>query len=45
MYDASTARTYRLRTKESGWDYRFFPEPDLPPLVIDAVRVCGGVGS
>jgi aspartyl-tRNA(Asn)/glutamyl-tRNA(Gln) amidotransferase subunit B len=27
--------TYRMRTKESSDDYRYFPEPDLPPLRVD----------
>jgi aspartyl-tRNA(Asn)/glutamyl-tRNA(Gln) amidotransferase subunit B len=28
--------TYRMRVKESSDDYRYFPEPDLPPLRVDA---------
>ena len=28
--------TYRMRAKESSDDYRYFPEPDLPPLHLDA---------
>lgn len=31
--------TTRLRRKEGQVDYRFFPEPDLPPLVIEDARV------
>ncbi len=42
-FDSSVGRTYAMRSKENATDYRFFPEPDLPPLVledgfIDAVK-------
>src|SRR5438876_2375745 len=29
------AETYRMRSKETSDDYRYFPEPDLPPLRVD----------
>ncbi len=29
------AETYRMRAKETSDDYRYFPEPDLPPLHVD----------
>ena len=29
--------TYRMRVKETSDDYRYFPEPDLPPLQVDTV--------
>ncbi|MFL5684538.1 MAG: Asp-tRNA(Asn)/Glu-tRNA(Gln) amidotransferase subunit GatB [Chloroflexota bacterium] len=29
------AATYRMRSKETSDDYRYFPEPDLPPLHVD----------
>jgi len=34
-FDAETGNTSPLRSKETANDYRYFPEPDLPPLVID----------
>ena len=33
-YDDATQRTTSLRSKEDAHDYRYFPEPDLPPLVL-----------
>lgn len=39
LWDASTGRTQSMRSKEGAHDYRYFPEPDLPPLVVDAARV------
>lgn len=33
-FDADTGRTARLRSKEDAVDYRFFPEPDLPPVEV-----------
>jgi len=36
LYNAQEGRTYSMRSKEQAHDYRYFPEPDLPPLVVDA---------
>jgi aspartyl-tRNA(Asn)/glutamyl-tRNA(Gln) amidotransferase subunit B len=33
-FDADTSKTYLLRSKEEAHDYRYFPCPDLPPVVI-----------
>ena len=35
LWDASEQRTKVMRTKEQAHDYRYFPEPDLVPVVID----------
>ena len=34
-WDENRQRTVLQRSKESSEDYRYFPEPDLPPLVVD----------
>ena len=34
LFDPDTGETRMMRTKEDAQDYRYFPDPDLPPLVI-----------
>ncbi|WP_018963888.1 Asp-tRNA(Asn)/Glu-tRNA(Gln) amidotransferase subunit GatB [Coprothermobacter platensis] len=33
-FDEKTGKTRTMRTKQSSADYRYFPEPDLPPLIL-----------
>jgi aspartyl-tRNA(Asn)/glutamyl-tRNA(Gln) amidotransferase subunit B len=39
LWDASAGRTFSMRSKEEAHDYRYFPEPDLPPVVASVERV------
>ena len=34
LYNSAEGRTYSMRSKEQAHDYRYFPDPDLPPLVV-----------
>jgi aspartyl-tRNA(Asn)/glutamyl-tRNA(Gln) amidotransferase subunit B len=46
LFDPDTGETRAMRTKEDSADYRYFPDPDLPPLVIGrdwVERVKGGM--
>ncbi|ANH69842.1 Asp-tRNA(Asn)/Glu-tRNA(Gln) amidotransferase subunit GatB [Mitsuaria sp. 7] len=36
LYNPDTGETRAMRTKEDAADYRYFPDPDLPPLMISA---------
>ena len=40
-WDDGRQATYRMRAKETSEDYRYFPEPDLPPLRVDAAWIEG----
>ncbi len=35
LYNSNEGKTYAMRSKEQAHDYRYFPEPDLLPLVVD----------
>jgi aspartyl-tRNA(Asn)/glutamyl-tRNA(Gln) amidotransferase subunit B len=39
LFDPSTGKTAAMRSKEEAHDYRYFPEPDLLPLVVEEAQV------
>ena len=39
LFDPDTGETRMMRSKEDAHDYRYFPDPDLPPLVIEPARI------
>ncbi len=39
LWDEAAGRTRTMRSKEDAHDYRYFPEPDLPHLVISTARI------
>ena len=39
LWDAEKGETRSMRSKENAQDYRYFPEPNLPPLRIEASQV------
>ena len=39
LWNERESKTYSMRSKEEAHDYRYFPEPDLPPLIIAEVEV------
>ncbi len=34
LWNSAEGRTYTMRSKEQAHDYRYFPEPDLPPVIV-----------
>ncbi len=41
LFDTARGETRRMRSKENDFDYRYFPDPDLLPLVLDPAWVAG----
>ncbi len=39
LFDSASGVTVSMRSKEEAHDYRYFPDPDLPAVVVDAARV------
>ena len=39
LFDPDSGETRAMRSKEDSADYRYFPDPDLPPLVIDTAWI------
>jgi aspartyl-tRNA(Asn)/glutamyl-tRNA(Gln) amidotransferase subunit B len=39
LFDPSRGETRAMRSKEDAHDYRYFPEPDLPPLLVSAAQI------
>jgi aspartyl-tRNA(Asn)/glutamyl-tRNA(Gln) amidotransferase subunit B len=45
LWDAGRNEVRPMRSKEESHDYRYFPEPDLPPLVLDGAVVAETIAS
>jgi aspartyl-tRNA(Asn)/glutamyl-tRNA(Gln) amidotransferase subunit B len=44
-FSAATGELRRMRTKEESHDYRYFPDPDLPPLVLSVAWLSGALDA
>lgn len=39
LYDSARDQTFSMRSKEQAHDYRYFPDPDLPPLILSPALI------
>lgn len=39
LFNSKTGETHAMRSKEEAHDYRYFPDPDLPPLTLDEKEI------
>jgi len=39
LFDAASGHTVSMRSKEEAHDYRYFPDPDLPAVIVTAERI------
>src|SRR5437588_182824 len=39
LFDSTTGHTESMRSKEEAHDYRYFPDPDLPPVLVSEERI------
>lgn len=39
LFDSTSGQTRTMRSKEDAQDYRYFPDPDLPPLILEQARI------
>lgn len=40
-FDPADGKTYAMRSKENANDYRYFPDPDLPPILLSEKEITG----
>ena len=45
LWDADAGTSAPMRSKETAEDYRYFPDPDLPPLVVDGALMAATLSS
>ncbi|MDH5671293.1 MAG: Asp-tRNA(Asn)/Glu-tRNA(Gln) amidotransferase subunit GatB [Myxococcales bacterium] len=44
LWDDAQGKTVPMRSKEEAMDYRYFPDPDLPPIVVSAAQIEAAAG-